>query len=291
MGILYDQLYDTLKQGGRTGAMKQVGRGGTSDWWKNSGYDELQKNLTQIQGRASTKNPNQLAKWLTTQNKYDPQQLWWQPQKILAGNYADAGGTAPKAPVFGEVLPYEQAWGTLKPSVQQEANQQVNPSIQRGLSSQLRNLNLNLAGSGAGRFGRALGQGGDLKASAEQDRKAQVIDWMTERENQFNNLWYKPTQESWTSGMTQGNTQKSLQDQLRVPTWDDFVAGNYGENAIPTSPTTPLMSGITQGQARKSLQNPIRMPAGEDFMGGSYEGTPTPPAVPDFNNNKFMNLA
>ena len=162
------------------------------------------------------------------------------PKTSLASQLVAGAGKAPTVPVFSEVLPQEKGWGMMQPAVQEEAYQQVNPSINRDLNTQMRNLNLNLASTGAGRFSRALGQQGTLGAQAEQNRKAQVMDWMNAREGQFNE-WYNQTQDAWTKGMTQGKTQAELQGQYKIPT-------TYADFLNNTNATTPNVATGFTGQ-------------------------------------------
>lgn len=153
-------------------------------------------------------------------------------------------GNVYQGPVFSEVLPYTQAWGSIKPYAEQEAYTQVNPYVQRDLATQMRNYYANLASTGGGRSGRAIGQMGNLWATAEQNRKAQTLDWLAQREQGFKNLFYDPAQQAWQEATELGKTPSN------IPTWEELAkqmgytigtqpTPNYG---IPT-PVWPVGEG------------------------------------------------
>ena len=143
----------------------------------------------------------------------------------LAKGYASGAGTGSvyQGPVFSEVLPFYQAWGQMQPAVEAEGRASIDPYVNRQLRSGLTGFYNQMAGEGAGRFGKAMGQAGSLRASAEQQRKAQLLDWINTRQQGFRQLWYEPMEQSWTEGMglNWGGQAPT------VPTWDEYMA-KYG---------------------------------------------------------------
>lgn len=124
----------------------------------------------------------------------------------------------PTQKTFREVLPYDKAWGSLLPTVQQEATATINPFVQRELQGNMRNFYANLANTGGWRSGRAVGGQGDIWAQSEANRKAQIIDWINQREQGFQGTFYNPAEIDWTTGMELGQKQVAP----KTPTWDEL---------------------------------------------------------------------
>ena len=199
----------------------------------------------------------------------------------LDQQYAEEAGANDvyQGPGFYEILPYTQAWESIKPYATEEAAAFVNPYVQRDLATQMRNYYANLASTGGGRSGRAIGQQGNLWATAEQNRKAQTLDWLAQREQGFKNLFYDPAQQAWQEATELGNMPVT-------PTWEELAkqmgytpgtqpTPNYG---IPT-PTWP--TGAPE-QPRRIFPRTSLLPRSEESKGRipTPIGGIKPPTIP-----------
>lgn len=165
------------------------------------------------------------------------------PSQSLAEQYAaPAVDQAPTGPTFSEVLPFYEAWGKLQPQADLAIGQQIDPEIQRNLKSTTRDYMGQLASSGGGRFGRAQGGVGAIQAQSARDRAAQLEDWRSTYRTGFQDLFYKPSEEAWTKGMTLGTQQT----RPEIPTWADFQQ-QMGVTPAPTAPVAPTMPGVVSG--------------------------------------------
>jgi hypothetical protein len=169
------------------------------------------------------------------------------PDTNLAQSYADQAGAKNvyKGPVFGEVLPFQKAWAQMQPTVEAEANAQVNPFIQRQQKAQSSQFYNQLAGQGASRFGSAQGGIGTIQADMEKQRRAQIMDWMNQKQQGFTQLWYNPTEANYNKAIEIGKTP----DAPKVPTWDEFASGNFN-NAPSTS--QPVGGNFLQQNGQQS---------------------------------------
>ncbi len=129
-----------------------------------------------------------------------------------------------KGPLFTEVLPFYKAWGQMLPAAQQEAQSMINPFIQRELGQQMQQFQQGLARTGGGRFGQALGGGGAIEAEMERQRRAQMLDWINQRRQGFEELFYNPAQEAWTQAIELGKKKPKIP---KIPTWNQFTK-QYG---------------------------------------------------------------
>lgn len=129
----------------------------------------------------------------------------------LSDQFANQAGSGSvyKGPLFSEILPYEKAWGMMLPAVQQEAASLIDPFIERDLRSATRSYMNDLAGSGGGRFGRGVGGVGNIFAQSEQNRKAQMEDFINAREQGFEQGIYNPSEEAWMRAIDLGQSQKA----------------------------------------------------------------------------------
>lgn len=129
-------------------------------------------------------------------------------------------------PSFQEVMPFYDAWERLVPQATNAAASQVNPEVMRGLKTNMYDYMNNLTARGGQRFGRGLSGVGDIRASAERDRQAQLQDWLNQYRQGFSTLFYEPSQEAWNRATTQGGTpDESLKN---MPGWDEY-AQKYGQ--------------------------------------------------------------
>jgi hypothetical protein len=156
----------------------------------------------------------------------------------VAKNFANQAGadSVYKGPVFSEVLPFYKAWEGLMPMVEQEANSEINPSMQRQLRQASEGIYNQMSNTGGGRFGSAWGQLGTAQASNEQARRSQVLDWMNQRRQGFKSLWYDPSEQAFNRAIELGKTPTSPV----APTYEDY---QKTLNPTPTTPTTPQPSG------------------------------------------------
>ena len=159
----------------------------------------------------------------------------------LAQNIANMVGAQNvyKGPLFGEVLPFEQAWGKMLPAATEEANAQINPFLQRDLRNQLNSYNLGLANTGAWRFG--FGGRGSMEAETERNRKAQVLDLLNQRQSGFKQLFYDPTEQAFQRAIELGQTPTAPNINT-MPTWAEFNAKyNQNANAVPGTNMVPAL--------------------------------------------------
>lgn len=154
------------------------------------------------------------------------------PAKNTAKDIANQAGAGNvyKGPVFEEVLPFYKAWEGLLPMVQQEAESEINPGMQRQLRQASENIYNQMAGGG-GRFGSSWGQLGDAYAQNEQQRKSLTADWLNQRRQGFKSLWYDPSQTAFNRAIELGQTPGAP----KIPT--------YAEYQKMLNPTTPSPGG------------------------------------------------
>jgi hypothetical protein len=154
-------------------------------------------------------------------------------------------GNVYTGPLFSEILPYEKAWEMMLPAIQQEAAVVVNPFIDRDLKSAARSYMTDLAGGGGGRFGRGLGGVGHIFAQSEQQRKAQMEDFINAREQGFETGIYNPTEEAWTRAIELGQSKKAQ----KMATYDE-LAKRFGidKKATYTEPqrSYSIFGGLTE---------------------------------------------
>jgi hypothetical protein len=135
-------------------------------------------------------------------------------------------------PLFSEVLPYEKAWGALKPTIEAEGATQVNPFVQRDLNKNLYSYYTGLAGQGGQRFGYK--GAGSMEAAAEATRKAQILDWVNQREQGYKTLFYDPAQKAFNQAIEYGQSPTAP----KIPTWEEMAklyGSTYNQNSAPVA--------------------------------------------------------
>lgn len=214
------------------------------------------------------------------------QQNIWLLQQIAKGNYGTqqttpepttpavdptqevvnevGGDEVSKGPVFGEVLPYDEAWGNLKPYFQQQAEWEINPEQRRLLNNALRSYSMSLAGTGGGRFG--FNDRGSIEAENARNTKAMTQDWLANQENAFKTLWYDPTEKAYNTGLETGSNPS----EPVVPTFDQwksehgsgwstpdssnqYLAPVYGSNMTGWGTAPQPFRGISEGSVGPSM--------------------------------------
>lgn len=142
------------------------------------------------------------------------------PQMDLAQQYANMAGAQNvyKGPMFNQVLPFYQAWEKMQPMAQAEAEAQINPFVQRQYGQDYGNMMNQMAQQGSGRFGAAMGNVGALQAETERNRRAQLLDWIGQRRQGFEQLFYNPSETAFNQAIERGQTPTAP----TIPTWDQF---------------------------------------------------------------------
>ena len=140
-----------------------------------------------------------------------------------------------QGPGFQEMLPIEQAWGQLSPTVEQNVQDIVNPFIQRDLNEAQRNLMNTMASQGQGRFGRGLGQVGSVQANYERQRKAMLEDMSNTYRTGFSKLFYEPTMRSWDENAT---ALGRAPEMPKIPTFNELQGKMRFENTLPKTNLT-----------------------------------------------------
>lgn len=164
-----------------------------------------------------------------------------QPQQTIAEQYtsdiAKQAEQVANTPSFQEALPFYEAWGRFLPQASETAASQINPEVMRDYRANLYDVQSNLADTGGQRFGRGLGQIGDLKAQTERNRQAQMQDWLSQYQQGYKTLFYEPSETAWNQAVTLG---KAPDQQLKqVPTWDE-VYSKYNDAYTPGETSSPL---------------------------------------------------
>ncbi|MHA1305424.1 MAG: hypothetical protein ACTSPI_17125 [Candidatus Heimdallarchaeaceae archaeon] len=136
------------------------------------------------------------------------------------GDIADRAETIGEIPSFQEVLPFYSAWQRIVPQATLAAQSQINPEAIRQQRTAQRGYMGNLASSGGQRFGRGLAGRGEIKASGERERLAQLQDWLSQYQQGYNQLFYQPSESAWNQALTQGIRPDS--SLANIPTWDDL---------------------------------------------------------------------
>lgn len=193
------------------------------------------------------------------------------------------GNNVQKNPVFGEVLPFENAWDQLKGMAGQEAFAQISPELKRQLNASLSNYYKGLAGRGGGRFG--FGGAGSLDAAAQRDLAAQTADWVNQKKEGFKNLWYDPSEKAYNKGLETSATPTTP----TVPTWAEFMTKNYSGSQIPNTnaplDTNIMTGGITDPYTdytnRQSNVHPL------EGTGGQYDNAYSQGMIPDGRGGFF----
>jgi len=160
------------------------------------------------------------------------------PAPALPEQFAEMAGARDvyTGPLFSEVLPFYKAWETLLPTVEQEAAAQIDPFIQRELRQQQQEYGTQLARTGGGRFGRALGGFGAIEAEAERRRRAQLLDWIGQRRRGFEELFYRPAEEAFMRSIELGRTPEAP----TMPTWEEY-ARTIGSQFRPPKPVESIL--------------------------------------------------
>lgn len=148
------------------------------------------------------------------------------PQQTLAQQYTNplTGqlATAAEIPMFQEVLPFYQAWQErLQPGALQTGQQLLKPEAMRNYNEANRSYMSGMTGSGGERFGRALGELGNIKAASSRDYNAQLQDWIGQQRQGWENLWYNPQKDIWNKGITQAKPGSVYGQDLNIPTWEE----------------------------------------------------------------------
>lgn len=155
--------------------------------------------------------------------------------KNVAEKYADAVGANDvyQGPVFGEVLPFYEAWEQMRPAVTAEAEAQVNPFIERAVNRETTQFNRELARSGGGRFAGSRSELGNVQADLERQRRSQIMDWQNQRQQGFRELFYNPAERAFNRQIELGQTP----GEVKIPTWDEFTKNYQGNQPQITGPT------------------------------------------------------
>lgn len=143
----------------------------------------------------------------------------------IGSNYFLGGPQANQ--VFGDVLPFDQAWGAILPLISEAIQYNVDPEIQRQFGQAQRGLTANLAATGGGAFSSGIAQMGALEADSMR-RKNELSKLFEDQYRQgFESLWYNPTQDAYNKALTQGKTPSQLSDMLNIPSLGN-VLGDSG---------------------------------------------------------------
>lgn len=160
------------------------------------------------------------------------------PAQPLATQYAaPAVQAAPTSPQFEQVLPFYDAWQGMVPQASQAAASQINPELMREYNAANRNYMSGMTNTGGERFGRALAGIGDLKATTERNRQAQMQDWLNQYQQGYKEMFYNPSRDAWNSAVTQGKTPD--QGLKTIPTWNDLY-DKYSSSYGVGQSTSPL---------------------------------------------------
>lgn len=171
---------------------------------------------------------------------------------------------AAEIPQYENVMPFYDAWGRMVPQATMAAESQINPESLRQYNSAYGQYMSGMTSAGGQRFGRALGEVGNIKATAERDRQAQLQDWLNAYQTGYKDLFYNPSRDAWNTARTQANFDSK---QYTIPTWNDVYekyntaygvqgaqtpqAGfNGGSPFYPTQPSSPQYGGGYQQPAQ-----------------------------------------
>lgn len=192
-------------------------------WFNQYGRQELLNELNRL-GRADVvdfaNRGGDLGTWLTNYGANEYKNIFQEANnRAMPQQFANQVG-ADKVyggPVFSQVLPFYDSWEKLLPTVQQEAASQINPYIDRQLSGDLNKYYQNMAAQGGGRFG--FSGAGQIGANAEQQRRAQTLDWVNTRQQGYRDLFYNPAEQAFNRSIELGQTPTTP----KVPTWDELT--------------------------------------------------------------------
>jgi hypothetical protein len=189
------------------------------------------------------------------------------PQQTLAQQYTDplTGQlkSAAEIPQYENVMPFYDAWGRMIPQATIAAESQINPESLRNYNSAYGQYMSGMTSAGGQRFGRALGEVGNIKATAERDRLSQLQDWLNAYQTGYKDLFYNPSRDAWNKARTQVKPGGTMEATPAIPSWDDVYqkynaaygvqgaqtpqAGFVGGSPFyPTQPSPPRYGGVYQ---------------------------------------------
>jgi hypothetical protein len=148
------------------------------------------------------------------------------PQQTLAQQYTNplTGqlATAAEIPLFQQVVPFMDFWQErLQPGALQTGEQFIKPEVMRQYGETNRGYMNDMTSAGGQRFGRALGELGNIKAASSRDYNAQLQDWVGQQRQGWENLWYNPQRDIWNKGITQAKPGSVYGQDLKIPTWEE----------------------------------------------------------------------
>ena len=130
--------------------------------------------------------------------------------------------TAAEIPMFQQVVPFMDFWEQrLQPGALQTGEQFIKPEVMRQYGEANRGYMNDMTSAGGQRFGRALGELGNIKAASSRDYNAQLQDWVGQQRQGWENLWYNPQRDIWNKGITQAKPGSVYGQDLDIPTWED----------------------------------------------------------------------
>jgi hypothetical protein len=172
-------------------------------------------------------------------------------QDLVEAYSQPAAQMAPTIPQWENVLPWQNVWGGMEPTMMQAAFGQVTPEVMRNYLGAYRDYMSGMASSGGGRFGRGWGGVGSLQASAERQRKESAADYMTQYEQAVRE-WYDRTGEEYRRAREAGDVY-----DYTVPTWEEFHK-QVSPMSAPSMQEDWMISPFTGGY---SYQPPTQGPS------------------------------
>jgi hypothetical protein len=148
------------------------------------------------------------------------------PQQTLAQQYTDpltqSLKYAAEIPMFQEVVPFMDFWKErLEPGALQTGQQLMKPEVMRQYNEANRDYMSGMTSAGGQRFGRALGELGNIKAASGREYNALLNDWTNQQRTGWENLWYNPQRDIWNKGITQAKPGSVYGQDLKIPTWEE----------------------------------------------------------------------
>lgn len=148
------------------------------------------------------------------------------PQQTLAQQYTNPLtqqlAYAKEIPMFQEVVPFMDFWEQrLQPGAMQTGQQLLKPEVMRQYNEANRDYMSGMTSAGGQRFGRALGELGNIKAASGREYNALLNDWTNQQRTGWENLWYNPQRDIWNKGITQAKPGSVYGQDLKIPTWEE----------------------------------------------------------------------
>jgi len=138
---------------------------------------------------------------------------------------------------------YQDIWESrFQPGAIATGEQVIKPEMMRNYNERYGDYMRGLAQSGGGRFGRALGGVGNLKAASNRDYINTLQNWLGQQKMGIEDMWYNKAQDIWNQARTQVKPGETMVNEgiYQTPSWEewqkksDYFQDAYGVKGNPS---------------------------------------------------------